>query len=66
MAKFCTKSSRTPTEKHFGDVGIVDKYEDDNNNNHIIIIITVIMHDVSILSFILTCKCCCVAPEMSA
>ena len=22
-----------PTEKHFGDVGILDKYEDNNNNN---------------------------------
>jgi hypothetical protein len=21
-----------PTEKHFGDVGILDKYEDNNNN----------------------------------
>ena len=25
-----------PTEKHFGDVGILDKYEDNNNNNKII------------------------------
>jgi hypothetical protein len=23
-----------PTEKHFGDVGILDKYEDNNNNNN--------------------------------
>jgi hypothetical protein len=23
-----------PTEKHFGDVGILDKYEDNNNNNY--------------------------------
>jgi uncharacterized Fe-S cluster-containing radical SAM superfamily protein len=23
-----------PTEKHLGDVGILDKYEDDNNNNN--------------------------------
>jgi hypothetical protein len=22
-----------PTEKHFGDVGILDKYEKNNNNN---------------------------------
>jgi hypothetical protein len=22
-----------PTEKHFGDVGILDKYENNNNNN---------------------------------
>ena len=24
-----------PTEKHFGDVGILDKYEVNNNNNNI-------------------------------
>jgi hypothetical protein len=23
-----------PTEKHFGDVGVLDKYEDNNNNNN--------------------------------
>jgi hypothetical protein len=23
-----------PTEKHLGDVGILDKYEDNNNNNN--------------------------------
>jgi hypothetical protein len=23
-----------PNEKHFGDVGILDKYEDNNNNNN--------------------------------
>ena len=24
-----------PTEKHFGDVGILDKYEVNNNNNNL-------------------------------
>jgi hypothetical protein len=28
-----------PTEKHFGDVGILDKYEDNNNNKMVLAII---------------------------
>ena len=33
MTKFNLKL-QDPTEKHFGDVGILDKYEDNNNNNN--------------------------------
>jgi hypothetical protein len=31
---YCNLKLQDPTEKHFGDVGILDKYEDDNNNNN--------------------------------
>jgi hypothetical protein len=30
---YCNLKVQDPTEKHFGDVGILDKYEDNNNNN---------------------------------
>ena len=33
----CNLKLQDPTEKHFGDVGILDKYEDNNNNNKSII-----------------------------
>ena len=29
-----------PTEKHFGDVGILDKYEVNNNNNNSLFLAT--------------------------
>ena len=28
---YCNLKLQDPTEKHFGDVGILDKYEDNNN-----------------------------------
>jgi hypothetical protein len=31
---YCNLKLQDPTEKHFGDVGILDKYEDNNNNNN--------------------------------
>ena len=30
---YCNLKLQDPTEKHFGDVGILDKYEDNNNNS---------------------------------
>jgi hypothetical protein len=32
---YCNLKFQDPTEKHFGDVGILDKYEDNNNNNNL-------------------------------